>query len=254
MKNHLNKVQLLGLGIIILLLNNGCTAVGYQVGKILDSEVLPIVVDSQIAAYTIEEGDRIEVHLTNDTVLTGEYKGLGTLDRANYDAAYNMIADRNRQIVDLPILGEPIKIYFNPAKAQNYMERIFRGFSFKLFNNNVDIFLEYEFARSSKKDKADLNRIHRMEKGNKDIILASQIEELALSGGFNDIITLEISTKQGMIEQPLSEVKLINIFPDKSMTPILTAIGLVVDVIAIALLRTVESYSIGDQRTTAGGG
>lgn len=220
-----------------LLIFNGCTVVGFGVGTYIDSKSPRIMVDPSDGLNKVKDGDKIRLSLESGDEIEGIYDGLGIVDSDSLSTLYDQILQRNSDTLWLPSLGETVTVFFKPEKSKVQMVRVFKGFEYVKRPDGDNVYINYEYVRSSVQEQVNVKRVHRIENENSTVDY-KQIHEFIDSGGLWDITTLRLKDDKGERTVPFNDIAIISLPPRTKMSKILGAAGFISDVILIALFKS----------------
>jgi hypothetical protein len=149
----------------------------------------------------------------------------------------------------LPAIGDTVTINLKPVKDKINMERVFCGFNFKSTDNGRRAYLKYKYTRSNAFEEIDVRRIHSIVKPDKYEINSGEIESFIASGGLANVTSISLSNKDGNHKIAIKDIDVITLKPEKKMTKILAAAGLVSDLIIFMIIKAPSEEGGG-----AGGG
>lgn len=95
---------------------NGCSFIGYSIGKKMDNSKPDFIAIPGWELETIKEGTQIDIILNNGTLVSGEYAGFGFEPTDEYALRFTESQEALSEEVVLPNLGDTIIVTMNDGK------------------------------------------------------------------------------------------------------------------------------------------
>ena len=95
---------------------NGCSFIGYSIGKKMDNSKPDFIAIPGWELETIKEGTQIDIILNNGTLVSGEYAGFGSEPTDEYTLRFTESQEALSEEVVLPNLGDTIIVTMNDGR------------------------------------------------------------------------------------------------------------------------------------------
>lgn len=149
-----NKINIVAI-IICLALQNGCSMIGYNIGKnisLREKEIYRIA--------EIKNGQKTTILLYDGRSATGLWNGIKKLEPESYRKMYHKYKSKDQELSVLPDLGDTVKFEIRDGEI---VYLVFQGiaFEYRLFrssrySNDINRYLFYDCIGLEKEDEINL--------------------------------------------------------------------------------------------------
>jgi hypothetical protein len=153
-----------------IFLLSGCTAIGFGIGAIIDSNKSDYDTIPVWHAASIERGKDITIVKKSGEVVKGKYIGLDTVATSQYAQSYDEIREKYQKDIALPVVGDSIS--FSVLKPANEYRGEFLGFDYPY------LWVRLTGIRGIVSQKIDMTNLGRITDKNGNLIETGKIKNL----------------------------------------------------------------------------
>jgi hypothetical protein len=213
---------------------SGCTAIGFGVGAIIDSQKPDYDTIPGWYATSVWRGEDIRLTKKTGEELKGEYLGLETLADSQYALVYNKFRDKYEKEISLPALGDSISIVsLKPAKE--YKGK-FLGFD--------DQYIWLRTGIWGSTQPIDMNKIDGITDRNGNPIEVGRLISLSSAGKIPALSTVALKTNSETLNIPTPAVDRIEIPVDKNAKWVGLGTRVIID-LAIIVFFSGQLHDLG---------
>jgi hypothetical protein len=218
--------MLMLLGTVAIFGYSGCTAIGFGVGAIIDSQKPDYDTIPGWYATSVWRGEDIRLTKKTGEELKGKYLGLETLADSQYAPMYNECRDKYKKEISLPALGDSISIVsLKPAKE--YKGR-FLGFD--------DQYIWLRTGVWGSTQPIDMRRIDGITDRNGNPIEVGRLISLSSAGKIPALSTVALKTNSETLHIPTPEVDQMVVPADKNAKWNGLGVGVAIDITIGAII------------------
>jgi hypothetical protein len=223
---------LLLIGTVAIFEYSGCTAIGFGVGAIIDSQKPDYDTIPGWYATSVWRGEDIRLTKKTGEELNGKYLGLEALGDSQYAPVYNECRDKYKKEISLPALGDSISVVsLKPVKE--YKGK-FLGFD--------DQYIWLRTGIWGSTQPIDMKKIDGITDRNGNPIEVSRLISLSSAGMIPAVSTVVLETNSNTLHIPTLAIDRIEVPVDKNARWEGLALGAVIDVaISAAFIAAIVS-------------
>jgi hypothetical protein len=213
---------------------SGCTAIGFGVGAIIDSQKADYDTIPGWYSTSIWRGEDIRVTKKTGEELNGKYLGLETLADSQYAPLYNECRDKYKKEFSLPALGDSVSIVsLKPAKE--YKGK-FLGFD--------DQYIWLRTGIRGSTQPIDMKRIDGITDRNGNPIEVGRLISLSSAGKIPALSTVVLKTSSDTLHISTPDVDRIVVPADKNAKWNGLGVGLAIDLSIATIIAAVAPWGL----------
>lgn len=213
---------------------NGCTFIGLAIGHSNDKAKPDKVQMAVWDTGKLTSGKKVTVHSKDGSVISGKYKGMETMCedayRAPYDSCRAVLEDRSW----LPELGKQIKLKLSDIDF--VFIRQFRGFD--------HFCVLVEKSDTGERGLALVDRVEYIGNDEGNLLPGDTLKAMMTEGVISYSSQILLQTDITVVQIPVDEVDHIEVKNKKYGTITLGLLGLLCDVVVIALYKSMFPFEI----------
>jgi hypothetical protein len=206
---------------------SGCTAIGFGVGAIIDSQKADYDTIPGWYSTSIWRGEDIRVTKKTGEELNGKYLGLETLADSQYAPLYNECRDKYKKEISLPALGDSISIVTRESGKEYKGE--FLGFDAQYIWVNTRMW-------RPNRQQVDMGKVDRITDQNNNLIDVKGLRDLSSEGEIPALSTVALKTNSETLHIPTAEVDQMVAPADKNAKWNGLAVGVAIDITIGAII------------------